>query len=210
MSLFGAGCSAAQGPDYSKLPVPSVDPDVDRGDDSVRSVVLAGGCFWCVEGVFEQLDGVVDVVSGYAGGSADDAVYDAVSMGRTAHAEVVRVRYDPSQINFGTLLRVFFATHDPTQLNRQGPDRGRQYRSAVFVADEQQRAAVESYIKQLDAAKVYSDPVVTTVEPLTAFHAAEDYHQDFVALNPGHPYIVQQALPKIEKLKKLFPGELKD
>lgn len=204
MSLFAASCSAAQGGDDRKLPVPEVDPDAERPAGE-RTVVFAGGCFWCVEGVFERIAGVESVVAGYAGGSAEDAQYQAVAQGRTDHAEVVQVRYRSDRVTYGTLLRVFFASHDPTQLNRQGPDTGRQYRSAVFVADAAERAAAERYIAQLDAAGVYTDPVVTTVEDLDAFYPAEDDHQDFVAHNPRHPYIVRHALPKIDKVERLFP-----
>jgi methionine-S-sulfoxide reductase len=207
--MSGFGCSAAQGPDFAaKLPVLDQDPDAEASDPTPQHAVFAGGCFWCVEGVFERLAGVSDVESGYAGGSATTASYDAVSSGETDHAEVVRITYDPTQVTYGTLLRIFFATHDPTTLNRQGPDAGRQYRSAVFYADEAQRAAAARYIEQLDAAGAYPRPVVTTLEPLEAYYPAEDYHQDYVQRNPSNPYIRQNALPKVDKLQKLFPERL--
>ena len=178
-------------------------PD-DRG---LATAVFAGGCFWCTESVFEAVDGVADVVSGYAGGSPKDATYPLVASGATDHAEVVKVRYDPEKVGFGDLLRVFMTiAHDPTQLDRQGPDRGRQYRSAVFYLSDAQKQAAQRYIQTLDAAGLYPKPIVTRLEPLTQFHAAEDDHQDFVRLNPGNRYVVVNALPKVEKLKLAFPG----
>lgn len=207
--MFGASCSAAQGPEFAnKLPVLDPDPDAGATDPGPKQLVVAGGCFWCTEGVFEQLAGVSDVESGYAGGSAETANYEAVCTGTTGHAEVIRITYDPTQVTIGTLLRVFFATHDPTTLNRQGPDRGSQYRSAVFYADETQKDAAERYIAQLDASGAYQDAVVTTIEPLDAYYPAEAYHQDFAQNNPDHGYIRVQAKPKIDKLQKLFPETL--
>lgn len=179
-------------------------------DPTPRSVVLAGGCFWCVEGVLERLVGVHAVESGYAGGSSEDADYERVCGGTTGHAEVVRVTYDPTVIIFGEILRVFFATHDPTTPNRQGNDVGTQYRSAIFWADAPQRDAAAAYIAQLDAARVFPRPIVTTLEPLVAFFPAEAYHQDFVRHNPGHPYIRAAALPKIAKLCRLFPQRVRE
>ena len=174
-------------------------------DAGLQQAVLAGGCFWCTEAVFEQLEGVHAVVSGYAGGREETAEYRAVSSGQTDHAEVIRITYDPKVISYGELLKVFFTVaHDPTQLNRQGPDTGRQYRSALFYADEQQKRVAEAYIKELDASGVYDKPIVTTLEPLEAFYEAEAYHQDYVRLNPSQPYVVQQALPKVAKVRKHF------
>ncbi len=187
------------------LPIPALDPDRGVTDPAPRTAVFAAGCFWCVEGVFERLDGVSDVVSGYAGGAADTANYEAVCDGDTGHAEVVRVTYDPTRITFGELLRVFFSTHDPTTPDRQGMDEGEQYRSAVFVADDNQRRAIEGYIAQLTKAGAFQTPIVTRIEALTAFYDAEEHHQDFVRRNPGHPYIRASALPKIAKLCALFP-----
>ena len=170
------------------------------------TAVLAGGCFWGVEAVYEHIKGVADVVSGYSGGDARTAVYDVVSSGATAHAEAVRVIYDPAQISYGELLRVFFSVvHDPTQLNRQGPDVGPQYRSAIFYASEEQRKVATAYIAQLTAAKTFPKKIVTQVVPLRAFYSAEPYHQDFAARNPGHPYIVYHDLPKVERLREMFP-----
>jgi peptide-methionine (S)-S-oxide reductase len=168
--------------------------------------VLAGGCFWGVEAVFERLRGVKDVVSGFAGGSKASAHYDMVSTGTTGHAEAVRITYDPAQITYEQLLKVFFVVaHDPTQLNRQGPDEGPQYRSAIFYADTRQEAIADAFIKHLNAAKVFPKPVVTTVAALEGFYPAEPYHQDFVRKNPRYPYVVYNDLPKLEHLEKVFP-----
>lgn len=172
-------------------------------DAGPQTATLAGGCFWCVEGVFELLPGVIDVTSGYAGGSKATADYKTVCTGRTGHAEAVRITYDPRQITFGRLLQVFFAVaHDPTQLNRQGGDMGTQYRSAIFHENEDQRRVAEAYIRQLDSARVFEKPIVTTIEPLEpeAFYVAEDYHQGYAEANPNQPYIACTALPKIAKL----------
>jgi peptide-methionine (S)-S-oxide reductase len=172
--------------------------------------VLGGGCFWCTEAVFVKLDGVISVVSGYAGGSAETADYKSVCSGTTEHAEVIRVRFDSSRITFGQILKVFFAVaHDPTHLNRQGNDIGRQYRSAVFYADDEQRTVAESYIQQLKDARIFEAPIVTTLEPLDQFFEAEDYHQNFAARNPGQPYIAAIAAPKVKKLEKAFADKLK-
>ena len=171
-----------------------------------RTAVFAGGCFWGVEGVFEKLKGVKEAVSGYSGGARETAQYDIVSTGTTGHAESVQVTYDPSQIGYGTLLKVFFSVaHDPTELNYQGPDHGTQYRSAIFYSGEEQRRMAEAYIRALDQAKVYGKSIVTQLVPLKAFYPAEDYHQDFMKKNPGYPYIVVWDLPKIAKLEKEYP-----
>ncbi len=172
--------------------------------------VLAGGCFWCVEAVFQQLDGVLSVDSGYAGGAAHTANYEAVKTGQTGHAEVVRVLYDPNRISYEDLLRVHFATHDPTQLNRQGPDVGPQYRSAVFYANEQQRTAATAMIKELEEEGKFNGSIVTTLEPLDAFHKAEDYHQNFATQNPTNPYVRSITLPKIEKVRDTFSDMIGD
>ncbi|MEC7815336.1 MAG: peptide-methionine (S)-S-oxide reductase MsrA [Pseudomonadota bacterium] len=173
-------------------------------------VVLAGGCFWCVEAVFLAIDGVLRVESGYAGGNAETANYEAVCTGTTGHAEVIDVHYDPSRVSFGELLQVFFSVaHDPTQLNRQGNDVGTQYRSAVFYETAAQKQLVEDYIRQLDAAGVYSGKIVTTLEPLEAYYPAEAYHQNFAARNPWQPYIMAVAAPKMEKLTQTWPDQLK-
>jgi peptide-methionine (S)-S-oxide reductase len=181
------------------------DPIVDAAlaDKSGRGrAVLAGGCFWCVEAVYKNLDGVSSVKSGYAGGTADTADYETVSSGRTNHAESVEVVYDPSRITYGRILKVFFSiAHDPTQLNRQGPDTGRQYRSAIFYADDEQKRVAEAYIDQLNKAHVFDQRIVTEVVPLEAFFEAETYHQDYAARNPLNPYIVINAQPKVRKLR---------
>jgi peptide-methionine (S)-S-oxide reductase len=167
-------------------------------------VVLAGGCFWCTELGMEAVRGVSTVVSGYAGGSPDDANYEAVANGRTDHAEAIEVTYDPSQITLGEILQAFFVIHDPTQLNRQTPDVGRQYRTALFYADDAEKQAMRSYLDQLQQA--YGETkVVTTLESLTQFHRAEEYHQDFVAKNPNHPYVVRWAYAKPAKLREHLP-----
>ena len=184
--------------------------DVPMSSTASETAVLAGGCFWGVEAVFERLKGVSAVVSGYAGGSKATARYGIVSLGMTQHAEAVRITYDPSQITYGRLLTVFFAiAHDPTQLNRQGPDEGPQYRSSIFSTNEDQRQVALAYIQQLDAAKVFKGPIVTSVVPLEGFYTAEAYHQDFVARNPTFPYVVFHDLPKIEHLEKAFSDLLK-
>src|SRR5438132_1074494 len=178
--------------------------------ETQQTAVLAGGCFWGVEAVFERLRGVTDVVSGFAGGKKATAHYEIVSLGMTGHAESVQITYDPSQITYGRLLTVFFAVaHDPTQLNRQGPDEGTQYRSSIFAANEDQRQVALAYIQQLDAAKVFPRRIATTVVPLEEFYPAESYHQDFVAHNPTYPYVVYNDLPKLQHLKQAFPELLK-
>jgi peptide-methionine (S)-S-oxide reductase len=181
------------------------DPIVDAaraGQAGQRQAVLAGGCFWCVEAVYKDLTGVTSVKSGYAGGSADTADYETVSTGTTNHAESVEVLYDPSRLSYGQILKVFFSiAHDPTQLNRQGPDPGRQYRSAIFYVDDEQKRIAEAYIDQLNKAHVFDRPIVTEVVPLEAFYEAETYHQDYAARNPLNPYIVFNAQPKVRKLR---------
>jgi peptide-methionine (S)-S-oxide reductase len=184
--------------------------DIARSPTEEGVAVLAGGCFWCVEAVYKQLDGVSAVTSGYAGGSADSADYETVSSGRTEHAEAVEVRFDPERISFGQILKVFFSiAHDPTTRDRQGPDVGKQYRSAVFYADDDQRRVADAYIKQLDAAKVFDRPIVTEVQPLDRFFEAEAYHQDYAARNPLSPYILFNARPKVQKVRTYFKERLK-
>lgn len=191
----------------SRFPEPEQDLPAGEGE---QRIFLAGGCFWCVEAVILAMDGVSHVESGYAGGAPGTANYEAVCTGTTGHAEVVAVQYDPARVSFGELLRVFFSVaHDPTQLNRQGNDRGTQYRSAIFYETSEQKRVVESYIRQLDEAGVYSEPIVTTLEPLEAFYPAEGYHQNFAARNPYQPYIMAVATPKMEKLVDGFSDQLK-
>jgi peptide-methionine (S)-S-oxide reductase len=192
------------------FPDPAKDIERSTRPGGEATAVLAGGCFWCVEAVYLQLDGVKRVASGYAGGTADTANYRAVCSGTTNHAEVVQVTYDPSRITYGQILKVFFwIAHDPTQLNRQGNDRGRQYRSAIFYADERQREVAEAYIRQLDEAHMFPDRIVTTLEPLEAFYEAEPYHQNYAERNPDQPYIAVVAAPKVEKLRSRLPEKLK-
>jgi peptide-methionine (S)-S-oxide reductase len=190
------------------IPPPAADAPAS---DGIQTVVLAGGCFWGVQGVFQHTAGVVSAVSGYAGGSKMNAQYELVSTGTTGHAESVQVKYDPKQISYGKILQIFFSVaHDPTQLNRQGPDSGTQYRSAIFTTTDAQKKAAEAYIAQLDAAKVYSRPIVTKVGPLEGFFPAEAYHQDYLTLHPTQPYIAYNDLPKIENLKKIFAANYQE
>jgi peptide-methionine (S)-S-oxide reductase len=200
--------------DSCRIPIKNFpDPKVDEAltqSPAEKTAVFAGGCFWCVEAVFLELKGVISVRSGYAGDSEATANYRAVCSGRTNHAEVIEVKYDASQTTFGQLLKIHFSVaHDPTQLDRQGNDMGRQYRSAIFYSDDEQKRVAEDYIRQLNDARVFSSPIVTTLEPLKAFYVAEDYHQNYAALNPGQPYIVYVAQPKVEKLRENFGERLK-
>ena len=191
------------------LPDPKVDAPRAAGQ-SDQVAVLAGGCFWGVEAVFEHIKGVKQVVSGYSGGNQANARYEAVSSGRTRHAEAVRIVYDPAVVSYGQLLEVYFSVaHDPTQFNRQGPDTGPQYRSAIFYGNDVQKKIASAYIAQLTAAKSYPAPIVTEVAPLQAFYPAETYHQDFARRNPAHPYIVYHDAPKVANLKRMFPALLK-
>jgi peptide-methionine (S)-S-oxide reductase len=184
------------------IPPPALDAEASTG---IQTAILAGGCFWGVQGVYQHTAGVVSAISGYAGGDKNRANYEAVSRGDTGHAEAVEVKYDPKQISYGKILQIFFSVaHDPTQLNRQGPDTGTQYRSEIFTTSAEQKKIAESYIGQLNAAKVYSKPIATKISALQAFFPAEAYHQDYLTLHPNQPYIVINDLPKIENLKKLF------
>ncbi|HLZ47334.1 MAG TPA: peptide-methionine (S)-S-oxide reductase MsrA [Candidatus Limnocylindria bacterium] len=190
-----------------RFPDPVLDAAPATGE---QTAVLAGGCFWCVEAVYLQLDGVRSVKSGYAGGSADTADYETVCTGTTGHAEAVEIRYDPAKLSYGKLLKVFFSiAHDPTTRDRQGADVGRQYRSAIFYANDEQKRVAEAYIKQLDAAKVFDRPIVTELSPLDRFFEAEAYHQNYAARNPGQPYIAYTAAPKVEKVRRYYADQLK-
>ncbi len=181
-------------------PVADVSPS-----DGLQTAVVAGGCFWGVQGVFQHTSGVASAVSGYAGGSKMTASYEQVSTGSTGHAESVQIKYDPKKISYGKILQIFFSVvHDPTQLNRQGPDSGTQYRSAIFTTSDEQKRVADAYIAQLNAAKVYSRPIVTKVGALDGFFPAEAYHQDYLTLHPNQPYIAYNDLPKVENLKKIF------
>jgi peptide-methionine (S)-S-oxide reductase len=201
MGLFGRNSVAQEAPVV--IPPPTRDID-DAGESAVA--IFAGGCFWGVQGVFQRVRGVRSAVSGYAGGSAETATYDLTTRGDTGHAETVEITYDPREVSFGTLLHVFFSVaHNPTQLNFQGPDRGTHYRSAIFVRDAEQEAVARDYIAQLDATGLFEGPIVTTLETFEAFYPAEQYHQDFLTLNPDWPYIVVHDLPKIAALEQIFP-----
>jgi len=189
-----------------KIAPPAV--DATTGASGMQTAVFAGGCFWGVQGVFQRVHGVSQAVSGYSGGNEKTAMYEIVGSGLTGHAESVKVTYDPKKVSYGTLLQIFFSVvHDPTQLNRQGPDSGTQYRSAIFYADAAQKDTAEKYVAQLDAAKSYPKKIVTQVVPLVAFYPAEAYHQDYLTLHPNSGYIVYNDLPKIENLKAVFPQQ---
>jgi peptide-methionine (S)-S-oxide reductase len=206
---FAAACNIvnSSGPNADVVEtIPAAALETEAEPQGMQTTVFAGGCFWGVEAVFEHVKGVKDVKSGYAGGDARSAKYDLVSEGRTDHAESVRVIYDPTKVSFEQLLNVFFTVaHDPTQLNRQGPDVGRHYRSAIFYATEEQRGAAAAYIEELGNSGKYQNPIVTEIVPLKKFYNAESYHQDFMRKNPDQPYIVQHDKPKIEDLKNKFP-----
>ncbi len=186
------------------IPAPVI--DAQPGPRASEVAVLAGGCFWGVQGVFQHVEGVTRAVSGYAGGDAATANYKAVSNGATAHAESVEITFDPTKISYGKILQIYFSVaHDPTQFNYQGPDIGPQYRSAIFPTSEEQARVAKAYIAQLDQAKVYGDTIVTTIESGPGFYPAEDYHQDYLTLNPTQPYIVINDLPKVRNLERIFP-----
>jgi peptide-methionine (S)-S-oxide reductase len=188
------------------VPAPATDAKLASAPGQ-QSVVVAGGCFWGIQAVFQHVKGVISATSGYSGGSADKAAYEVVSTGETGHAESVEIVYDPAQITFGELLRVFFSVaHDPTELNRQGPDQGTQYRSVIFYRNDEQRHIADAYIAQLDKAKVFPSPIVTQVVALQAFYPAEAYHQNYAALHPNQPYILYNDAPKVEHLRQEFPA----
>ena len=177
----------------------------------MQTVVFAGGCFWGVQAVFQHSKGVMSAISGYSGGSADKAKYELVSGGDTGHAESVKVTYDPTKISYGQLLKIFMSVvHNPTELNRQGPDTGTQYRSAIFYTSADQQKVTEAYLEQLKAAKSFSKPIVTQVAPLKAFYDAEAYHQDYATLHPDQPYIAENDLPKVDNLKRLFAADYRE
>jgi len=187
------------------LPNPVVDAPL-AAQPGQQTAVLAGGCFWGIQAVFQHVKGVKSATSGYSGGSSSTADYEVVSTGQTGHAESVEVTFDPAQISYGQLLKIFFSVaHDPTQLNRQGPDTGRQYRSAIFYTSDEQRRIAEAYIAQLRQSSSFQRPIVTEVVPLKAFYAAESYHQNYAALHPDNPYIARNDAPKVEHLRQQFP-----
>lgn len=192
------------------IPDPTLDEPL-RSTSQKQTIVLAGGCFWGVEAVFEHVKGVTEVRSGYAGGKRSTASYEQVTTGTTGHAESVQITYDPSKITYGKLLKVFFSVaHDPTEINRQGPDTGTQYRSAIFYSTDEQKRIAQAYIDQLNKAKVFRQALATQLSPLEAFHEAESYHQNYLANHPNEPYIVHHDLPKLKNLRKEFPELYKD
>jgi peptide-methionine (S)-S-oxide reductase len=204
MLRSGASCNSSS--EVVALPDPVVD-NPRAPAKGQETVVLAGGCFWGIQGVFERLKGVLRATSGYSGGAANTATYEKVCSGRTGHAESVAVVFDPSLISFGQILKIFFSVaHDPTQLNRQGPDAGTQYRSAIFYSSEDQKRISEAYVKQLDSAKAFGQPIVTQIVPLEAFYPAEEYHQGYMDLHPENMYIVINDYPKVENLRKHYPA----
>ena len=206
IAFAAAACGrvAPAGETAMLVPPPTVNEPASAA--ASETAVLAGGCFWGVQGVFQHVKGVSRAVSGYTGGNADTAHYEDVGMGTTGHAESVQVTFDPREISYGEILRIYFSVaHDPTQMNRQGPDTGTQYRSTIFPLDASQQKVAQQYVAQLDAAKTFGEPLATTIEPGKTFYRAEDYHQDFLAHNPTYGYIVVNDLPKIDNLHRLFP-----
>jgi len=204
-SLLGAAACNAKASPATPVPAPALDASLASAPGR-QTAVVSGGCFWGIQAVFQHVKGVVAATSGYSGGSAKTADYETVSTGQTGHAESVQVVYDPAQITYGELLRIFFSVaHDPTQLNRQGPDDGTQYRSVIFYANDEQRKIAAAYIAQLDQAKVFRHRIVTQVVPLQAFYPAEAYHQNYAAIHPNQPYIMFNDAPKVEHLKQEFP-----
>jgi peptide-methionine (S)-S-oxide reductase len=201
-ALLG-GSAAAE--DFTKIPAPAMDQPASGA--ATETLVLAGGCFWGVQGVFQHVKGVTNAVSGYTGGMAHTATYDQVSTGETGHAESVQITYDPKQITLGKLLQVFFSVvHDPTQLNRQGPDHGSQYRSAIFPSNDKQAEFAKTYIAQLNKARVFKSAIMTKIEMRRAFYPAESYHQDYLTAHPNQPYIVYNDIPKVAELAKMYPA----
>ncbi len=203
-SLWQPLLKAAEAPTIIAAPV----QDIPKTASGLQTTVVAGGCFWGMQGVFEHVRGVHKVVAGYAGGDKDSANYKTVSTGTTGHAEAVQITYDPAEVSYGELLHIFFSVaHDPTQLNRQGPDSGTQYRSDIFYTDITQKNIAQTYIAQLNKSKAFPRDIATRVDSFKSFYAAEDYHQDFLIYNPNHPYIVINDLPKVDNLKRLFPNQ---
>lgn len=207
LALAACGWACRAGADAVDRPIPAPKLDTPAAEATGPEIaVLAGGCFWGVEGVFEHVQGVIKVVSGYSGGSRETARYEKVITERTGHAEAVEITFNPRQVSYGRLLQLYFSVvHDPTQLNRQGPDRGPSYRSEIFFRSPTQERIARAYIRQLTEAKVFARPIVTKISPLKAFYPAEAYHQDFLMYNPRHPYIVRYDLPKLAALKRIYP-----
>src|SRR4051812_31812277 len=205
LAIFGLSCGASADAVNKAIPAPDLDTP---GAEATRAqvAVLAGGCFWGLQGMFEHVQGVTKVVAGYSGGDKSTAHYEMVSTETTGHAESVEITFDPKQISYGQLLRLFFSVaHDPTELNRQGPDSGPSYRSEIFFASPSQERVARAYVDQLTKSKIFASPIATKIEPLKGFYAAEDYHQDYLIHNPHQPYIVFNDLPKIDALKKVYP-----
>ena len=206
VAASGGSASAYAAEAATVIAAPQVDSPKVKGP--LQTAVFSGGCFWGVQGVFEHVRGVRQVISGYAGGEKNTADYETVSGGSTGHAESVQISFDPAEVSYGELLQVFFSVaHDPTQLNRQGPDSGTQYRSNIFTVDDSQKNIAQAYIAQLDRAHAFPAKIVTRVDPFKGFYPAEGYHQDFLLRNPTHPYIVYNDLPKIDNLKRIFPAK---
>jgi peptide-methionine (S)-S-oxide reductase len=207
--VAGAPALASAAEPAVVIPPPVLDNPKIAGP--TQTAVIAGGCFWGVQGVYQHVRGVQQVLSGYSGGTRETADYETVSRGATRHAESVEIRFDPQQVSYGEILQIYFSVvHDPTQLDRQGPDVGPQYRSNIFYGDDTQKRIAEAYVVQLDRARSFGRPIVTRVDPLAGFYPAEAYHQDFLIRNPTYPYIVVHDLPKLENLKKLFPGRYRE
>jgi len=205
-TLYSQTATAEEG-----IAIPPPSADEKQSTAKLETAVFAGGCFWGVQGVFQHVNGVIDATSGYTGGAEKDAVYEVVGSGETGHAESVKVTFDPRKVSYGHLLQIYFSVaHDPTELNRQGPDSGTQYRSTIFPTNDEQATVAKAYIAQLDKAKVFGDKIATTIEPGKTFYPAEGYHQNFLTLNPTYPYIVYNDLPKIENLKRLFPRDYRE
>lgn len=205
LAACGWACRAGAASTNAAIPAPKVDTPAAEAT-GLQTAVLAGGCFWGLQGMFQHVEGVTKVVAGYSGGTRETASYDMVSTERTGHAESVEITFDPKRISYGKLLQLYFSVaHDPTQLNRQGPDRGPSYRSEIFFASPTQERVARAYVEQLTQAKVFSAPIVTKIEPLKEFYPAEGYHQDFLVRNPTYPYIVIHDLPKIDHLKRAYP-----
>ncbi|WP_353674859.1 peptide-methionine (S)-S-oxide reductase MsrA [Synechocystis sp. LKSZ1] len=211
MGLVVTALSFLLKPSFRVIPDPGLDQPLSRSGETPKEIaVFAGGCFWGLEAMFEQVRGVETVLTGYSGGTAETANYPRVSGGGTDHAESIQITYDPSQVSYGELLKIFFAVgHDPTQVNRQGADVGRQYRSAIFATTPEQRAIAQAYLEQLKASGLFEKPIVTEINIFQAFYPAEDYHQDFVAHHPAHPYVLVHDIPKLQKFRQAFPDKLK-
>ncbi len=211
IALVSISCqSKTKTPEPAGKPMAHAEKPSEAELQQYETAYFASGCFWCVEAVFESVKGVKEAVSGYAGGAEDNPTYEEVSYGKTTHAEAVEVYYDPKEVSFFELVQVFFGSHDPTTLNRQGPDRGPQYRSIAFYKDDKQKQIIEAYMKALDESKVYGEPIVTQVEPFTKFWKAEDYHQDYEKKHPNNPYITNVSVPRLNRFKENFPKYLKE